>query len=457
MTRKYGPRTVVAGLLILISSQSCHAQGNQGPGGAPGGILINPSGLVSAAPTHEIISPALLKRLRRSANSANDDGIADVQQRVISLRQLDLELQQTLQSGVSPNTQLRCLGGLTRIEMVVLAGNQDDILFVGPAETVVRLPTGRMVGAQTGRPCLLLDDLLTAFRNPEILQRAGCSIDPDPQRLQQSQQWIRANTTPATVQVQTSRLRQMIRIMGYWDVSVFGVPANSRIAVAMVEADYRMKRLAIGLDNPGVRRLKSSLALARPGDNMMRRWWFAAAENLLQSNASGDAWVISGPRLRLLAQEEITGPNGQLMDAPNVTGSGDRFARSFNDCFEELTERIPAFADLQNTVDILLLAAIVRSLQDSQTLVWQPVVLENSAVLPAATYSVPRNTVPMLTTRSGPGGSLIGCFSGGVLVDAEHIVAGASDTLDAMTSTAEKIREIAAGSDPGWFRDGVLQ
>lgn len=190
---------------------------------------------------------------------------------------------------------------------------------------------------------------------------------------------------------------------------------------------------------------------------MMRRWWFAAAENLLQSNASGDAWVISGPRLRLLAQEEITGPNGQLMDAPNVTGSGDRFARSFNDCFEELTERIPAFADLQNTVDILLLAAIVRSLQDSQTLVWQPVVLENSAVLPAATYSVPRNTVPMLTTRSGPGGSLIGCFSGGVLVDAEQIVAGASDTLDAMASTAEKIREISAGSDPGWFRDGVLQ
>lgn len=442
----------IALLLFLLTLQPSLAQNNQGPGGGgmPGGILVNAEGLISAASPAEIISPAALRKLQRTPASEAEEAPLPDTQRLISLRQLDLRLKSTLADGSSPGPYLRYPGGLTRIDAVILSAEQDDVLLAGPAENFVRLPSGRMVGSASGRPLLLLEDLLTAFRSADVLRKAGCSIDPVPAQLQLAQQWLQQNSTAATLQVQTARLRHMVQLMGNWEIKTFGVPEDSRMCAAMIEADYRMKRLAIGLDNPGVRQLRSSLALARPGDNMMRRWWFAPAADVLQRNPEGSYWAITGPRLTLFAQEEVVGAGGQLLDSPTAKGSADGFAASFNRCFDELASRIPAFADLQNTVDILLTVAIVRELQSSGQLQWTPVALTDNALLPATTYRTPTTTQPMLTTRSGPGGSLIGCFSGGVVLSPAKMVRQASKLADAPD---EMLLKLTAEPTSEWYRD----
>ncbi len=44
--------------------------------------------------------------------------------------------------------------------------------------------------------------------------------------------------------------------------------------MVLVEADLRMKRIALGKDPAGVRGVPSHLSLMRLGDASMTRWWF---------------------------------------------------------------------------------------------------------------------------------------------------------------------------------------
>jgi len=51
--------------------------------------------------------------------------------------------------------------------------------------------------------------------------------------------------------------------LGMQDVSVTGVPAGSHYARILVEADYMLKRISIGLEPSGLRDIKSHLATLR--------------------------------------------------------------------------------------------------------------------------------------------------------------------------------------------------
>jgi len=177
-----------------------------------------------------------------------------------------------------------------------------------------------------------------------------------------------------------------------------------------------MKRLAIGVERSGVGGLKTTLQLAKPGDNMMRRWWFASDSGYLSCSADRSLWLLSGPRFQLLAQEELMAADGTLVDAENLRGSSEEFARLFNERREELVKRHAAFADLQNVFDVLVTAGLVRDAIEGGRLSWAPQVLTRDDQLASVAYAVPRETLPLLTTRQIPGGPLIGAFSGGVVV-----------------------------------------
>jgi len=392
--------------------------GNQGGGNGgqfPGGILIRPGGLIDRA----VIGPgggaSLQKQLKLAAQRTLDADLNRPSElRQVSLKGLETEIARRLAAGESLSQDIRFLAGLTRIDFVFIVDDGQDVVIAGPAEGFAAVNGGRYIGVNSGRPVMCLDDLLVALRNPVGEGSAGCSIDPDPQRLSDSMRWLKQNSSPATIDVARARLEHMVSLQGLWNVTTFGVPEDSRMAVAMVEADYLMKRLAIGIDNPGVKGLKSSLSLAGPGDNMMRRWWFAPTYESIERNAEATAWHLSGPRLQLFAQEELMDADGHLKDANSVQGSSEKFAKSFNDRFDALVHRIPAFADLQNIFDILVTAALIRDSQERGTLQWRSDVLVDAAKFPTTSYTVPRETSPMLNVRSSGASLVIGAFTGGV-------------------------------------------
>ena len=74
---------------------------------------------------------------------------------------------------------------------------QKDIVLVGFGEGWRIDARGNVVGVTTGKPVLLLDDLLTALRTAATSARAGisCSIDPTPEGIQQLRAHVATLTT----------------------------------------------------------------------------------------------------------------------------------------------------------------------------------------------------------------------------------------------------------------------
>ncbi|MEY3174044.1 MAG: hypothetical protein RLZZ436_1958 [Planctomycetota bacterium] len=436
----------LGGLAVPAAAQ----QGGGGPGGGgggqlPGGILIRADGLIDGAAAS--IPAAGLRQRRQQAEKLLPEALRTPSvHRSVSLRRLDVELSRLLADSEPLPADIRFLAGLTRIDEIVF-DESGDVVISGPAEGFAPASGGRVMGLETGRPVLCLEDLLTALRAPEILERCGCSIDPDSARLAESQAWLRANATPATLQVAQARMEHMIRLMGRWNVTTFGVPEDSRMSLSMVEADYLMKRLAIGVERSGVGGLKSTLQLAKPGDNMMRRWWFTAAPGYLSSSADRSLWLLSGPRFQLLAQEEIMASDGTLIDADDLRGSSEEFARLFNERREELVRRHAAFADLQNLFDVLVVAGLLRGAIEGGQLSWTPQVLTSEGLLSTAGYVVPRQTLPLLNTRQSPGGPLIGAFSGGVVLRIQKLLS------EAATAVREPQRSGGEFADGEWWTE----
>ncbi|MBL8812940.1 MAG: DUF1598 domain-containing protein [Planctomycetaceae bacterium] len=389
--------------------------GGGGGGQFPGGILIHPDGLIDRAMIAPLTSSSNLKQMQERARKNLPRDLMSVSPiRKVSLRRLEQRVAELLTANQLLPEDVLYLAGLTRIEAIYIDRENNDVILAGPAEGFARSKGGRILGVQTGRPVLCLEDLLIALRDEDIVEKAGCSIDPEPARLRDSQAWLQQNSSPATADVAKARLEHMIEILGRWNVTTYGAPEDSRIACTMVEADYLMKRIAIGVEKVGVRGLKTSFALTETGDNMMRRWWFVPDYTAITRNEESTAWTLAGPRLKLMAQEEVMDKNGNVQDIDLKQKSSEGYAASFNEHLEQLTEKVAAFADLQNIFDMLLAASIIRRSRESELIQWEAATLLDSESLPTPVYRVPRETPSMLNIKMGRGSVVLGVFTGGV-------------------------------------------
>src|SRR5262249_10522753 len=150
-----------------------------------------------------------------------------------------------------------------------------------------------------------LDDLMVALRILERGGRLGCSIDPRPENMAKFNEYVRRNSSPTSVEGAQARYPQMANALGMQDVRTWGVPAESHYAKTLVEADYRMKLISLGLEATAVKSLHSHLSTIPPGGNSSQRWWFTPLYDAFVKSDDGLAYQLSGPRAQLVAQEEV--------------------------------------------------------------------------------------------------------------------------------------------------------
>ena len=441
----------------LMAQQGGNQGGNQngGNGGQfPGGILINPGGVVDQSVVPAGGSAGLRKQLKSAAAQMLTTELnQSTEIRYVSLKRLEQELQNKLSAGKPLPPEMRFLAGLTRIDYVMVAEGGQDAVFAGPAEGFAPTGSGRVVGVESGRPVLCLDDLLVAFRSAAGENAVGCSIDPDPQRLATAQQWLRQNSSAAVPNVARARLERMVSLQGAWNITTFGVPEESRMCLAMIEADYLMKRLAIGIDHHGIKGMKNSLSMAAPGDNMLRRWWFAPDYTVMQRNEEGTIYRMGGPRFQLFAQEEVLDANGNRADADFSQPSSEKFAKSFNERREELVRRIPAFADLQNIFDVLTAVAILQYRQSEGVLHWAPDVFLDADILPVQSYASAKETAPVLNVRMSGTSLIIGAFTGGVTLQPQRLSREFTELESDELKQQLHVTETKAGHQNRWWWD----
>ena len=409
------------GLCLLLGTWGARVSYGQNNGGV-GGIRIDADGIVSTiAPLKESVAAAKKRQLAFQTANLSEPLAVSTESRRVSLIQLDEQLTEITKAGGEIPAELKYVAGLTRIDYVVIDRDAHDMALVGPAEGFAPDIQGRMRGITSGRPVLNLEDLLVAWRT---VYGGGtsviCSIDPKPEGVAAFNAFLSQNqvATAATV----GRLFDTMAVkLGRQVITVTGVPKDTHFAVILVEADLRMKRIALGKDPSGVRGVTSHLSLMRQGDAASSRWWFVPLYDPVEANADRSLYHLSGQRLQLLGQDEFTTAQGQRSSMPFNKLGTTKFVQQFTAHIPELAVAHPALAELQNLFDWMVVCTLIRRHQLDASIQWQPQVLGDAKLLPTQSYPVPTG-VDSVAATNRVGRTVLGLV-GGVDLNADTVIA----------------------------------
>lgn len=335
-----------------------------GGGGSAGGVSIDPHGALSNADASQRreFTEARSQALKRAGSLIEQRSSL----RKVSLRGLEAAIARHLDRGDELPAEVQLLAGLQEIRYVFVDPEQNDIILAGFGEGwTVDGEDGSIVGTTTGRPVLLLDDLLVALRWAEISPGGTitCSIDPTPQGLSRLSQYA---SQLATIGNPQETVRTIEATLGPQMITLLGVPDTSHFARVLVAADYRMKRLGMGFEVAAVAGLPSYLQLMPVGgrgmQSMTPRWWMVPNYGGIARDEAGLGWELHRAAVKTLTEETFFSENGKANRQPGkVNPAAQRWADLFTAKYNELATAEPIFGQLRNCMDLALVAALLTS------------------------------------------------------------------------------------------------
>jgi hypothetical protein len=352
---------------------------------------------------------------------------------------------------------MQYLAGLQRIDYVFVYPEEKDIVIAGPAEGYLIDNFGRAVGVTTGRPAMRLDDLMVALRSVE---RGGgtirCSIDPNEANLAKLVAYIKQNSDATSLEIAKAQMDKLDTILGLQNVSLSGVPSESHFAELLVEADIRMKRMAIGVDKAKVKGFKSHLALVGATGNSMQRWWFTPLYGAFTKTENALAFQFSGQRVQLLSQEELVSDAGRRSDAPFKHVSTQKFSKQFTDRYQELADATPVYAELQSLFDLAVLGALIKREQLDKKADWKMELFLDSERATIVKRNVPHQVPSVSNYKVLQGQTFVAQVSGGVVIDPWQVLKHneyRKDSGDKLKTAREEADDDARPEEHRWWWD----
>lgn len=316
------------------------------------GVVIDAQGLITVRqPTRDAkVLAARKAALTKAQQQARATGQKD-RLTYISLPRLFAAAKTAVDEGKEIPQEIQYLAGMTKLRYVFVYPNEKDLVIAGESEPYDATLKARPVGLRTGRPVLRLDDLVVALRTLGPGTRdgsIGCSIDPPRDAMIRVEEVLK---DPANRKLsRDEKSKTLAQSVGPQTVRIIGVEPETRVAYVCVEADYLLKRLAMGVDESPVAMVKHTNQHEKMQFN--RLWLMPSYEPLLVSE-DGLSFEIRGQSLELRASGD------QFSDAPATPGTTG-YAKLFTRHFPQLAQAIPAFADLWNITDLALLASLIR-------------------------------------------------------------------------------------------------
>ncbi|MEN6407287.1 MAG: DUF1598 domain-containing protein [Thermoguttaceae bacterium] len=411
---------------------------------AVGGVLIDAKGLVSNA--QQDAMGELAKMRSQSLDKIPADLNAMVGMRKISLRLLETTLQDCVKNNKPIPDSIKYLAGLQGIRYVFVYPKKKDIVLVGPGEGWKVDTKGYVVGATTGRPVLLLDDLVTALRTAQAAANGGiaCSIDPTTEglaRLKQELPALASAGDPAAM------ARGIESALGLQQVSVRGVPDTSHFARVLVAADYRMKRIAMNFDPSPVRGLPSYLQMVKPGKAMVSpRFWLEPRYAALLRDADGLAFELRGSSVKALTEEDFIAQSGGVQHTGKAGVAAQHWTNLMTDRYAELAVADPVFGQLQNCMELAVVGALIVKEQLPEKAGGDMASLVKSPDLKTEAFNAPKQ-VESKASALKRGRGLVLSASGGVAINSWLI----ADQVRVSDEVAPQRAKAAAGETASWY------
>ena len=393
----------------------------------PQGVLVDAQGMLRKGVARA--ADVKLKDARNAAlaSNGNRDVRATSNLRKVSLPRLEREIAIRRAMGQSPDQAMRSLAGIQSIKYVLIYPETGDIVLAGPAGDVARDGEGRLVNSETGRPVLQLDDLVVLLRNATEGDGVfGCSINPRNENMAKAKTFIEQSTKqPLKPGQREGWVNQIRDAVGVQDIVVFGIDPRTRVARTIVEADYRMKLIGMGLEESvlGVTSYLDSVKAGKDGLPPLDvlRWWFTLNYDAVQSTESHDAFELRGQGVKVLSENELLTERGDRIHTGKAEDLNREFAASFTKNFPALAAKYPIYAELKNIFDLALVAAIINSQDLTGQAGWQMSLLGDAQLYPVEMGIAPREVDSIVNHRVIGGKHVVVGVSGGVSVDARGL------------------------------------
>ncbi|HZZ28772.1 MAG TPA: DUF1598 domain-containing protein [Pirellulales bacterium] len=429
-------------LIDLITSTVAPASWSEmgGPGsimGYPAGVYIDPHGVLR--PLVKVDRSVGLAELRQaSLHSASSDMQQSSALRKVSLVRLERQVELLAAQGRRPTEEIQAMAGLQRIRYVLVYPEQGDIVLAGPAGPWQTDREGRMVGKESGRPVLQLDDFVVILRRMMSAAQAplGCNITPTDASLGEVKSFVsESNKTPLKPGQRDEWLKRLREKLGQQKIEVYGIDPRTRVGLVLVEADYRMKLVGMGLEE-GVYGVPSYLDMIElaPGQSPppmdVLRWWFTLNYDALAATPQHDAFELRGQGVQVLSENEMLTAAGQQIHTGNSDALNQQFARNFTKHFADLAVKYPIYAELQNMCDLALVCALVRSENLPDKVRWHMLYFGDVQHYQVPLAVAPKAVDTVINHRIFNKTTIIVGISGGVRIDPKAQVKDATFKTD---------------------------
>ncbi len=415
-------RLVVCGITLTFAS-SLFAQGGGGGGDTNifadpiAGVDVDAKGVLKVRQFDPRVAQ---QRLMAARKHVDNDLMRPSKLRKISLNRLEAAAAERVAAGFKPSDDMLALAGLTSVEYVFYYPETRDIVIAGPAEGFVADPTDRFVGIRTGRPVVLLEDMVTALRayapSGPSTSVISVSIDPTAEGLQQMQNFlasVRGRVSPSDAARLAQGLKQNL---GLQNVTIKGIPTSTHFARVLVEADYRMKLIGIGLERlPAPIRMQSYVDRANPNAvaaNAMERWYFQPNYDGVAVSEDGLAMKINERGVQLVGANERVAAGGQRV-AGRVNKASQAFCLDFTKNFPMIAQRVRIYDELRQLIDVAIAAAYIQEQDFYGQAGWEMAVFQDESKFAVETYTAPEK-VETAVNAIWRGNTLMTPLGGGV-------------------------------------------
>jgi hypothetical protein len=239
------------------------------------------------------------------------------------------------------------------------------------------------------------------------------------------------------------------------EVTVQGVPADTHFAQVLVEADYRMKLIGIGLEKPPVR-LVSFVDKVNPSQvsrNALFRWFFVPDYQCVRRSKDGLAMELVGDGVKLIGEDELVTADGRRQASGGSNRASQAFVHSFTQKYSELADRSPVYAELRNLIDLAIAAAYIQQEDLYGKAGWTMDLLGDEQAFAVRTYHAPLE-VDSAVNALWRGNTLMTPIGGGVQVRAAMALAPENVLADENGKVAELYGEVELKLAEGqWWWD----
>lgn len=244
--------------------------------------------------------------------------------------------------------------------------------------------------------------------------------------------------------------------LGLHNVTITGISPQSHFAQVMVEADYRMKLIGIGIEPPPVK-MATYIDKASAADvsrNAMQRWFFTPNYECVRVAEDSHAMELVGQGVKLIGESELVAMGGQRSAGGGTNKASSLFCQAFTTNYPMIAQRSAVYGQLKNLIDLAIAAAFIQKEDYYAQSGWQAPVIGDEKQYAIEVFPAPK-TVETACTAVWKGSRLMTPVGGGVQMEPMEAVKESTRLKDDKGSVKQthdgvKLENLAKGQ---WWWD----